>query len=37
MRGDLVGGAGHGDVGEQQSGDAFALSGWGGGVVLNAG
>lgn len=35
--GDLVGGSGHGDVGEEQSGDAFALSGWGGWVVPDCG
>jgi len=35
--GDRVAGAGHGDVGEQQAGDALALAGWGGGVVPDAG
>src|SRR5205085_292269 len=34
---DGVAGAGHGDVGEQQPGDALAFSGWGGGVVPDAG
>ncbi len=35
--GDGVAGAGHGDVGEQQPGDALAFPGWGGGVVPDAG
>ena len=37
VRGDGVAGAGHGDVGEQQAGDALALAGRGGGVVPDAG
>src|ERR1035438_4911838 len=35
--GDGVAGAGHGDVGEQQPGDALAFPGWGGGVVPEIG
>ena len=37
VRGDGVAGAGDGDVGEQQPGDALAFAGWGGGVVPDAG
>ena len=37
VRGDGVAGAGDGDVGEQQPGDALALAGRGGGVVPDAG
>jgi hypothetical protein len=37
VRGDGVAGAGHGDVGEQQPGDALAFAGRGGGVVPDAG
>ena len=37
VRGDGVAGAGHGDVGEQQPGDALALAHRGGGVVPDAG
>jgi hypothetical protein len=35
--GDSVAGSGHGDVGEQQPGDALAFAGWGGRVVPDAG
>jgi hypothetical protein len=35
--GDGVAGPGHGDVGEQQAGDALALAHRGGGVVPDAG
>jgi hypothetical protein len=37
VRGDGVAGAGDGDVGEQQPGDALAFAGRGGGVVPDAG
>ena len=37
VRGDGVAGAGDGDVGEQQPGDALAFAGWGGRVVPDAG
>ena len=37
VRGDGVAGAGHGDVGEQQPGDALAFARRGGGVVPDAG
>jgi hypothetical protein len=37
VRGDGVAGPGHGDVGEQQPGDALAFAGRGGGVVPDAG
>src|SRR5712691_656427 len=37
VRGDGVAGAGGGDVGEQQPGDALAFAGRGGGVVPDAG
>ena len=37
MGGDGVAGAGHGDVGEQQAGDALAFARRGGGVVPDAG
>ena len=37
VRGDGVAGPGHGDVGEQQPGDALALAHRGGGVVPDAG
>ena len=37
MRGDGVAGAGGGDVGEQQPGDALAFAHRGGGVVPDAG
>ena len=37
VRGDGVAGPGHGDVGEQQPGDALALAHRGGGVVPDGG